>query len=85
MLVVIRKSYITFLYFFVLSKYVISPFLTFSYLFLPLKSRNIKKKYKKVKKSDDTFPDVLVSCPVLIAYYTVPFAIHVVSPICFAV
>ena len=33
---------------------------TFSYLFLPflpLKSRNIKKKYKKVKKSDDTFPD----------------------------
>ena len=37
---------------------------TFSYLFLPflpLKSQNIKKKYKKVKKSDDTFPDGLPS------------------------
>ena len=37
---------------------------TFSYLFLPflpLKSWNIKKKYKKVKKSDDTFPDVSYS------------------------
>ena len=36
---------------------------SFSYLFLPflpLKSRYIYKKYKKVKKSDDTFPDAVV-------------------------